>query len=66
LGKKLNQYGFHHLFKPLQKLGVGGYAKVFEVERISDKQRFAAKAFSKAATLFSLNAHNRTGLINEI
>lgn len=47
LGKSLNQMGFHEQFKPLRKLGKGGSAIVYEMVRMEDGQRFAAKAFSK-------------------
>lgn len=53
LAKNLNQYGFHQLYKPIRKLGSGGFANVYEVERLTDKERFACKAFSKSATIHS-------------
>lgn len=31
LGKNLNQYGFHQMYKPIKKLGAGGFANVYEV-----------------------------------
>jgi len=31
LSKKLNQKGFHEMFKPLKKLGKGNFASVYEV-----------------------------------
>ena len=31
LGKILNEVGFHKIFKPLRKLGKGGFATVYEV-----------------------------------
>lgn len=46
--KKINHLGFHHLFKPMKKLGKGNFATVFQVARISDRKVFAVKAFSKA------------------
>jgi hypothetical protein len=29
LGKMLNEVGFHKIFKPLRKLGKGGFATVY-------------------------------------
>jgi serine/threonine protein kinase len=37
----------------VKKLGKGGFATVYEVERVTDKQHFAVKAFSKNATINS-------------
>ena len=51
----LNQVGFHKLFNPKRKLGKGGFATVYEVERLTDGKMFAVKAFSKKNTLFSRN-----------
>lgn len=31
LSKKINQKGFHEMFKPLKKLGKGNFASVYEV-----------------------------------
>lgn len=66
MSKNLNQSGFHKLYKPIRKLGKGGFATVYEVERVTDKARFAAKAFSKAATINSENPTNKQVLLNEI
>jgi serine/threonine protein kinase len=55
LAKKLNQKGFHEMFKPLRKLGKGNFATVYEVERTTDGRRFAVKAFSK---VHAFNAKN--------
>ena len=55
LGKLLNQVGFHKMFKPQRKLGKGGFATVYEVERVTDGKLFAVKAFAKQATLNSKN-----------
>jgi len=43
------------MFKPIRKLGKGGFATVYEVRRVSDEKLFAVKAFSKESTL---NSHN--------
>lgn len=53
LSKSLNQLGFHRLYKPVKKLGKGGFATVYEVERMTDKKHFAVKAFSKLNTIKS-------------
>ena len=37
LRKKLNQKGFHQIFKPLKKIGKGSFATVFLVEKITTK-----------------------------
>lgn len=47
LGKLLNQVGFHKQFKPIRTLGKGSSATVYEILRLSDGMRFAAKTFSK-------------------
>lgn len=39
--------GFHDQFKPVRKLGKGGSAIVYEMVRLQDGARFAAKSFSK-------------------
>ncbi len=64
LSKNLNQYGFHKLYKPVRKLGKGGFATVYEVQRVTDGIRFAAKAFSKASTTLSSNPTNKQILLN--
>ena len=53
LSKIINQLGFHNTFKPLRKLGKGGFATVYEVERVTDGKLFAVKAFAKQNTLLS-------------
>lgn len=53
--KMVNQLGFHKMFKPMRKLGKGGFATVYEVERIIDGKLFAVKAFSKQTTINSTN-----------
>lgn len=30
LGKRMNQKGFHEMFKPIRKLGKGNFATVYE------------------------------------
>ena len=64
LSRRLNQQGFHQLFRPLRKLGKGNFASVYEVERLTDHRNFAVKAFSKAALAKAQNG--RQSLINEI
>ena len=61
---KLNQRGFHELFKPLKKLGKGNFASVYEVERITDLRRFAVKAFSKQNTILSSDLSKKMNLLN--
>jgi hypothetical protein len=36
MGRLLTQIGFHRLFKPVKKLGKGGFATVYEVLRLTD------------------------------
>ncbi len=52
------------MYKPVIKLGKGGFATVYEVERATDKKRFAVKAFSKATTIFSSDPTKRLTLMN--
>ncbi len=50
LEKKLNQRGFHELFKPIKKIGKGNFAAVYLVIRHEDGKKYAVKAFSKEGT----------------
>jgi hypothetical protein len=36
LGGKLNQRGFHELFKPIKKIGKGNFASVYLAIRLED------------------------------
>jgi hypothetical protein len=36
LGSKLNQRGFHELFKPIKKIGKGNFASVYLAMRLED------------------------------
>jgi serine/threonine protein kinase len=64
LSKLINQKGFHELFKPIQKLGKGNFASVYEVEKVTDLRRFAVKAFSKQNTFAAKNG--KESLVNEL
>ncbi|CAD8174342.1 unnamed protein product [Paramecium pentaurelia] len=64
LGKRINQYGFHHLFKVFKKIGKGNFASVYLAERVEDGQQMAIKAFSKSIAYAEENG--KEGLINEI
>lgn len=66
LGRNLNQFGFHQHFRPIKKLGSGGFATVYEAERLSDRKHFAIKAFSKQSTIFSSDLSKKLNLLNEI
>jgi len=44
---KLNQRGFHELFKPIKKIGKGNFASVYLVIKYEDSKKYAVKAFSK-------------------
>lgn len=66
LAQHLNQYGFHRNYRPIKKIGKGGFATVYEVERVTDKKHFAVKAFSKQSTLKSADPSHRLNLLNEI
>jgi serine/threonine protein kinase len=50
LGKKVNQRGFHELFKPIKKVGKGNFASVYLVIKYEDGKKYAVKAFSKEGT----------------
>ena len=52
------------MFKPLRKLGKGNFASVYEVERITDKKKFAVKSFSKQNSFSAKNG--KESLINEL
>ena len=54
--------GFHDMFRPIKKLGRGNFATVYEAQRVTDKQRFAVKAFSKQNSYCAKNG--RESLIN--
>lgn len=43
----INQSGFHNFYKPIRTLGKGSFATVYEIVRLDDGERFAAKVFSK-------------------
>lgn len=45
--KTLKERGFHELFKPLKKIGRGGFATVYLVRKNEDNKNYAVKAFSK-------------------
>lgn len=45
----MTQIGFHEQFRPMRKLGKGGFATVYEVKRNLDGKTFAVKAFSKSS-----------------
>lgn len=47
LGKTINQTGFHSFYKPIRTLGRGSFATVYEILRLEDGRRFAAKVFGK-------------------
>jgi len=37
------------MFKPIKKIGKGNFASVYLAEKITDKEKYAVKAFSKEA-----------------
>ena len=41
------QEGFHESFKGKKIIGRGGFATVFQVNRVNDNKSLASKAFSK-------------------
>jgi serine/threonine protein kinase len=47
LETKINQRGFHELFKPIKKIGKGNFASVYLVIKHEDGKKYAVKAFSK-------------------
>ena len=64
LGVKLNQRGFHELFKPIKKIGKGNFATVYLVHKNENALKYAVKAFSKEAAYSEENG--KESLINEI
>lgn len=64
LRNKINQRGFHELFKAHKKIGKGNFASVYLTERLEDSKNFAVKAFSKEAAYAQENG--KEALINEI
>ena len=50
LAAKINQRGFHDLFKHVKKIGKGNFASVYLVVKHEDQKKYAVKAFSKEAT----------------
>jgi serine/threonine protein kinase len=64
LTARLNRIGFSDYFRPIQRIGKGGYALVYEVESLLDGRRYAVKALSKA----TLQREHRMmqGLISEV
>ena len=46
---KINQRGFHELFKPKKKIGKGNFASVYLAEKLEEGKNYAVKAFSKEA-----------------
>ncbi len=52
------------MFKPLKKLGKGNFASVYEVERTTDRRRFAVKAFSKQSCFSAKKG--KESLMNEL
>lgn len=64
LEKRINQRGFHSLFKPIRKIGKGNFASVYLAERLEDKKLVAVKAFSKEST-FS-QEKGKESLLNEM
>lgn len=45
--KRLNERGFHELFKPIKKIGSGNFATVYLVIKHEDGKKYAVKAFYK-------------------
>lgn len=50
LAVRINQRGFHELFKPIKKIGKGNFASVYLVIKHEDDKKYAVKAFSKEGT----------------
>lgn len=63
-GQRINQMGFHNMFKVFKKIGKGNFASVYLAERIEDGQHMAIKAFSKSGVYSEENG--KEGLVNEI
>jgi serine/threonine protein kinase len=64
MSSRLNQRGFHELFKPIKKIGKGNFASVYLAIRLEDEKKFAIKAFSKEATY--AEDKGKESLVNEI
>ena len=50
LASRINQRGFHELFKPIKKIGKGNFATVYLVFKHENNAKYAVKAFSKEGT----------------
>ena len=61
---KINQRGFHEIFKPIKKIGKGNFASVYLVYKHEDGHKYAVKAFSKEATYGE--DKGKESLVNEI
>ncbi|CAK94348.1 unnamed protein product (macronuclear) [Paramecium tetraurelia] len=64
LGKRINQFGFHHLYRVYKQIGRGNFASVYYAQRVDDGQNMAIKAFSKKIAFAEENG--KEALINEI
>ena len=51
LTKKINQIGLHKMFKPLRKLGKGGFARCYELISEETKEVFAVKIIQKSSLI---------------
>ena len=55
LASRINQRGFHELFKPIKKIGKGNFASVYLVIKHENQKKYAVKAFSKEGTYSEQN-----------
>jgi len=46
--KHVSKFGFWDDFKPVRRISKGSGSAVYEVRRVEDGKKFAAKTFSKA------------------
>ena len=50
LAPRMNQRGFHELFKPIKKIWKGNFTSVYLVIKHKDERKYSVKAFSKEGT----------------
>jgi len=57
---------FHNDYKAIKMIGRGTFAKVYLVESLKTKEKFAVKAFTKENVIFSHKQKAKPSMLNEI